>query len=87
MQKGGNNETPGHARAPLSSMAQCKIALQDCRHEGSAHASIRLQKVGQLIHYKWIIYGGCGGSHPRCQTRGPAPAAKKHVRDLDFTKK
>ena len=47
-QKGGNDETPGRARAPLSSMAPRKIALQDCWHEGSAHASIRLQKVGAI---------------------------------------
>ena len=47
----------------------------------------RIRVLEQLIHNKQIIYGGGGGSHPRCQTRGPAPTAKKHVRDLDFTKK
>ena len=45
------------------------------------------KRLEQLIHHKRIIYGGGGGSHPRCQMRGPAPVAKKYVRDLDFTKK
>ena len=68
----------------LSAKSHYKIAGTRARH---THPS-DYKRLEQLIHHKRIIYGGGGGSHPRCQTRGPTPAAKKHVRDLDldFTK-
>ena len=83
-------ETTRHQAAPvlhwarwLSAQSHYKIAGTRAWH---THPS-DYKRLEQLIHHKRIIYGGGGGSHPRCQTRGPAPTAKKHVRDLDFTKK